>query len=1060
MNVRLGLVVVACLCLLSSGFGQNAATSSASVSVPPVIQFSNVATDEAGAPLSGTVTITFSLYNTAVGGQALWTEIQNVQLGSAGQYSVYLGLTQTNGLPVNIFASGQAQWLGVKVAGQPEQPRVYLVSVPYAMKAGDAATVGGLPPSAFVMATPGASGTSSASAGGNADSTSPASATSSDVTTSGGTVDYIPLWDATSDITSSVLYQSGSGSSAKIGINTTTPTATLSVKGTTALAGTTTVQGALTLPTTGAATASAGKDSEPITQAASAYNSSTSTSVNQTFEWLAEPADNDTSTASGTLNLLFGQGTAKRSETGLHIAANGQITFATGQTFPGTGSGTVTSVGTGTGLTGGPITSSGTLQIDPTVVPELGATNNTFTGSITANSFTGSGSGLTNVNAAELNGLTSSAFAPAGSYATLGANTFTGNQTVNANIALPNTNSSGTEGVITIGGNAFVQNYGVSGSYNGFFGYKAGNFSTTGLSLTAVGTSALGGDTSGSKNTAVGYLSLFSNTTGSNNTAVGLAAGQTSDSSSITASNNTLVGSVALLSTGSLSNAAAIGAYSEVSESNALVLGPVSGTNGCTAANNCTSVNVGIGTTAPAYNLDVYGTGHFTQAVTFGTPVNFASGQTFPGTGTITGITTATGSGLAGGGTSGALTLTNTGVLSVTAGTGVSVSSGQSPTISINTLLVPELSSSNTFSATQRINGNLGINEAPSWPLQVSGSGAEMAEFDNTATTSRIRLNGASGTGGDLIYQAAGTSLFGVYSIAANTLGFYPSDGSTATMFINNSDVGIGTTTPKHPLQVNGADVAIYGDAAGPSVTGATYSLGAGVWGDAGGGSDEYAGVQGSADDNQAGFFYNNPGTDTLLGGATLYALNYSTDEDALLFVAQSSSGVCEILVSGALGCTGSITSVAPADGGARRVSLYAVHSTENWFEDAGSGQLNNGSTRIELDPTFAQTVNTATEYHVFLTPNDDCKGLYVSQKTPTSFEVHELGGGHSSIAFDYRIMAKRAGYETVRLKDVTERYQQMQQQMERRRERTQQGRAARTAGSTAASSAALPAPH
>ena len=34
---------------------------------------------------------------------------------------------------------------------------------------------------------------------------------------------------------------------------------------------------------------------------------------------------------------------------------------------------------------------------------------------------------------------------------------------------------------------------------------------------------------------------------------------------------------------------------------------------------------------------------------------------------------------------------------------------------------------------------------------------------------------------------------------------------------------------------------------------------------------------------------------------------------------------------------------------------------------------------------------------------------------------MHELGGGNSSIAFDYRIMAKRAGYENVRLADLTE---------------------------------------
>jgi hypothetical protein len=41
--------------------------------------------------------------------------------------------------------------------------------------------------------------------------------------------------------------------------------------------------------------------------------------------------------------------------------ANGIITFTSGRTFPG-GGGTVTSVGSGAGLTGGPITASGSLS--------------------------------------------------------------------------------------------------------------------------------------------------------------------------------------------------------------------------------------------------------------------------------------------------------------------------------------------------------------------------------------------------------------------------------------------------------------------------------------------------------------------------------------------------------------------------------------------------------------------------------------------------------------------------------------------------------------------------
>jgi hypothetical protein len=66
------------------------------------------------------------------------------------------------------------------------------------------------------------------------------------------------------------------------------------------------------------------------------------------------------------------------------------------------------------------------------------------------------------------------------------------------------------------------------------------------------------------------------------------------------------------------------------------------------------------------------------------------------------------------------------------------------------------------------------------------------------------------------------------------------------------------------------------------------------------------------------------------------------------------------------------------------------------------------------------ETVNTGLDYHVFLTPNGDCKGLYVSQKSPTSFVVRELGGGTATIAFDYRIMAKGKGFEQIRLADKT----------------------------------------
>ena len=58
------------------------------------------------------------------------------------------------------------------------------------------------------------------------------------------------------------------------------------------------------------------------------------------------------------------------------------------------GSGTVTSVASGTGLTGGPITGSGTLSINTTVIPQLAA-ENVFTNTQIINETAGDGLDIT-----------------------------------------------------------------------------------------------------------------------------------------------------------------------------------------------------------------------------------------------------------------------------------------------------------------------------------------------------------------------------------------------------------------------------------------------------------------------------------------------------------------------------------------------------------------------------------------------------------------------------------------------------------------------------------------
>jgi hypothetical protein len=181
----------------------------------------------------------------------------------------------------------------------------------------------------------------------------------------------------------------------------------------------------------------------------------------------------------------------------------------------------------------------------------------------------------------------------------------------------------------------------------------------------------------------------------------------------------------------------------------------------------------------------------------------------------------------------------------------------------------------------------------------------------------------------------------------------------------------------------------------------------------------------GTANDAYAGKFFND--SDDY---ATLLLQNRgSGGTGAAVLLAQGQSGLCSMNAGGDLNCTGKVVTAASVNGGAGKVALYSVQSPENRFEDFGSGTLSNGAATITLDPEFAQTVNLAAGYHVFITPTGDCKGLYVSNKTASSFEVRELAAGTSAVTFDYRIVAKRTGYENIRLADLTGQFNKQQAQ-------------------------------
>jgi hypothetical protein len=327
---------------------QQTSSSAQSVVVPRLVNFSGNATDTQGKTISGVAGATFAIYRDQYEGSPLWLETQNVQADAKGNYTAQLGATKADGLPLDLFTSGEARWLGVTINGGQEQPRVLLLSVPYALKAADAETVGGLPASAFALA-------SKQVAGPNAGATLAASSpktgapAANPAVTGSGVADFIPMWDATSDIVDSILFQK----SLQIGVNTTAPAATLDVNG--------------------------------------------KSDVRDTLTLFPKGTD-PTVAISGTT---------------FKVDQTGKVSFVSGQKFPGTGTVTSVGLSAPTSdfkVTGSPVKTSGTLALNWNVAPTpnntanaivkrdaLGsftATNATITGRLAAQALSGNGNAI------------------------------------------------------------------------------------------------------------------------------------------------------------------------------------------------------------------------------------------------------------------------------------------------------------------------------------------------------------------------------------------------------------------------------------------------------------------------------------------------------------------------------------------------------------------------------------------------------------------------------------------------------------------------------------------
>ena len=98
-----------------------------------------------------------------------------------------------------------------------------------------------------------------------------------------------------------------------------------------------------------------------------------------------------------------------------------------------------------------------------------------------------------------------------------------------------------------------------------------------------------------------------------------------------------------------------------------------------------------------------------------------------------------------------------------------------------------------------------------------------------------------------------------------------------------------------------------------------------------------------------------------------------------------------------------------------RQQAAFAARTSQPTIDDVGEAVLRMGVARVPLAADFANVIDSSKPYVVLLTPEGEAQ-LYVANRTSTGFEVRQMGGGHSSVAFPYRIVAKPYGAADERL--------------------------------------------
>jgi hypothetical protein len=361
----------------------------------------------------------------------------------------------------------------------------------------------------------------------------------------------------------------------------------------------------------------------------------------------------------------------------------------------------------------------------------------------------------------------------------------------------------------------------------------------------------------------------------------------------------------------------------------------------------------------------------------------------------------------------------------------------------------------------QGSDGNVGIGTtSPTEKLQIGGTDTRLLiQGGGTNTGMAIDFTGASGRRYDILSTGASDP------IAAGKLKIRDVTGGTDVFIIESGNVGIrkrpanelsvdgdadftgnvgiGTTSPGHKLEVTSStgtasyfltttnSSAAYG-CKGEAVPGNSTNA-AGVWGEcfpADGygygvwGKGGYVGLRGqcihSATGHSAYAVYGEAGQGTTNYGVYGQA-NYGSTSYGVYGHANNATTNYGVYYSNGLGGSGTKSAIVRTEEGP--MAVYCQESPENWFEDFGSGTMHRGRAEIELARDFRLTVTINGSYpmRVFITPLADI-GRWWVEKGTTGFTLMAPEAPEGA-EFDFRVVAKRRGYEDLRLEKATGSY-------------------------------------